>query len=184
MRNLGLKRAFEKYGTEGMSWEILETVSSHHKSTVWEKEKEWWIFFKDKKVNIYNGCPSGTGSVMHLKETREKISKSIKSHYNFYDIECKICKETFIVKETKKNQIYCSRTCYKKEPFRSKMPSKEVLYNLYWEESWSLKSIAKKFEVAENTAKKWLVKNNIRRRTRKEQQDRITALDIRNNKKY
>ena len=36
----GLRRAFEKYGLEGMIWEILEIVPREFEESVWAKERE------------------------------------------------------------------------------------------------------------------------------------------------
>lgn len=76
---LGLRRAFAKYGIDGMRFEILEIVDLDHKENVWALERRWWNRFKAEGVNLYNGEPTGTGSVRHTDETKSKIGNAVKS---------------------------------------------------------------------------------------------------------
>lgn len=93
MKCSGLRRAFEKYGVDAMRWEILEVVQRESEQIVWEREKEWWIRLKSEGVNIYNGCPTGTGSVHHTKESRDKSSLAMSSKLK--TLTCKTCSNTF-----------------------------------------------------------------------------------------
>lgn len=77
VRCSGLNRAFEKYGVEKMSFEILEDLTGEDELKVLSREKHWWLLHKPW-VNIYNGQPSGSGSVLHTEETRRKIGKSLR----------------------------------------------------------------------------------------------------------
>lgn len=106
----GLLRAFEKYGPNNMTFEILEIVSPYNKKDVWAKEVQWWNIFKSKDVNIYNGKPSGTGSVHHTKDTKSKIGSSVRERAETkinarWKKQCKSCKNP--VGKGRERSIYC-----------------------------------------------------------------------------
>lgn len=77
----GLRRAFEKYGVDAMSFEILEEMDGCSDAEILHREREWWLLHKTQGVNLYNGEPSGRGAVRHTEETRERISKSFEDDW-------------------------------------------------------------------------------------------------------
>lgn len=77
----GLRRAFEKYGIDAMSFEILEEMDGCSDAEILHREREWWLLHRTQGVNLYNGEPSGGGAVRHTEETRERISKSFQDDW-------------------------------------------------------------------------------------------------------
>ena len=81
----GLLRAANKYGIENLSFEICEAwIKPDNKEEfdeleklILQKENYWWNYYKDQGVQIYNGEPTGTGSVRHTEESRENLRKTL-----------------------------------------------------------------------------------------------------------
>lgn len=72
----GLKSAFAKYGEAALLFEILEKVpNSTNQSVILLKERDWWDKLKAEGKNIYNGRPTGTGSVHHTDEQKKNCEK-------------------------------------------------------------------------------------------------------------
>jgi AraC-like DNA-binding protein len=70
-----LRNALKKYGEENLHFEVLEKVSlTMPGDKVLLLEQKWWDVFAAQGVNLYNGRPTGTGSVYHTEETRRKIA--------------------------------------------------------------------------------------------------------------
>lgn len=161
----GLQKASKKYGIENLKFEILEEWTkpeTYENLLVLEKvillrEKFWWIHFKEKGVNLYNSCPTGTGSVFHSEEVKERISKSLKkknSHINEAFV-CGYCGEKFFSESSRNKRKYCSKECLKLSKMikafpnlqkenraEDNRPSKEYLEYLYLEKKLSTTNIA------------------------------------------
>lgn len=114
----GLQNAFNKYGFEGLSFEIVKSYEKPaEQDTVLTKliqaeEIRFWEIFKSEGVKLYNGCPTGTGSVHHTEETRAKIGKAISSKnlaQKPIEKECVYCLSNFLAKSHKAK--YCSERC-------------------------------------------------------------------------
>lgn len=71
---IGLTRAIAKYGTEAISWNILETVEDDTK--LLEREQAWLDRFDGR---LYNAS-SQASSVLGLKKTAEQKERSAKFH--------------------------------------------------------------------------------------------------------
>ena len=152
----GLRRAFAKYGVENMRFEILEVVVKDDAESVWTLEKSWWNKLKSEGISIYNGEPTGTGSVHHTQETRNKISKALKllernanpkqpiSKTCTYDG----CRTTFLT--TRESQNFCSVACgaAKSNAPRRLEHSYELLYDLYWTQGLSRPQIMKQLNIS------------------------------------
>lgn len=102
----GLSRAFAKYGVEAMSFEILEDMTDCNQEEVLYRERLWWLRHKAWGVNLYNGEPSGQGSVFHTEETRKKMSLTQKLEPNKF---CPTCKAPIGTKSTTRR--FCSKKC-------------------------------------------------------------------------
>lgn len=114
MTCVGLKRAFNKYGIDSMSFEVLEDMRGCSIDEVLIREREWWLIFKAMGSNIYNGEPSGSGSVRHTSESKSKISRSLGGlgDERFVEIVCKGCSKLFLGYHTRTYCSYvCARTC-------------------------------------------------------------------------
>lgn len=118
----GLQRAFDKYGKNGLTFEILEVLDYHSCDEIMQREIHWWNLYKIQGINIYNGKPTGTGSVIHTDETKEKMRKANlilvrKRGHIIWDeniMKCPVCEKNFSGKPN--SQIYCSDICSKKNP--------------------------------------------------------------------
>ena len=131
----GLRRAFEKYGLDAMSFEVLEEMDGCSDAEILHREREWWLLHKAQGANLYNGEPSGTGSVRHTEESRFKTSSSFESSWRKrngisdeiavhrvlktrgdgeirttfnIEIECAACGDLFIGSPKRK---FCSKPC-------------------------------------------------------------------------
>lgn len=71
----GLLRAFNKYGIENMSFEILEDMTGFGQEEILYQEKQWWLKHY-AWIDTYNGEPSGRGSVRHTQETKNRIGEA------------------------------------------------------------------------------------------------------------
>ena len=75
----GLQRAFRKYGMENLNFEILEIVPKNcSEKEILLLEQKWWDTICSSGTKMYNGRPTGTGSVFHTEETKKAISKSLR----------------------------------------------------------------------------------------------------------
>jgi len=101
------------------------------------------------------------GRVPWNKGLRKRIKKT-----------CMVCNRPFEVIESRKNQRFCSLSCWYKysrgKPrikIRKVNLTKEQLYDLYWNKKLSMYDIAKKIGVVYNAVRQWMLKYNIPRRT-------------------
>lgn len=152
----GLHRAFDKYGTEAMEYIVLETFHpSVSVEQVLRAEVVWWDVFKSAGVNLYNARPTGTGSVIHSEETRERIRDSMREKYPLEDRirECPVCFESFSVLPSRKTKT-CSKTCAGKlrkatnDRIIEDLP--ESVISMYLEGKMSSRAIAEIFSVHRN----------------------------------
>lgn len=115
----GLARAFTKYGIDSMSFEIIKEMSGCSETEILKAERDLWHYYKAKGINVYNGEPSGNGSVIHTAETRKKISLAGKKNdgltrdrhgRRLYKKICQNpkCKQEYLGKKVSK---YCSVRC-------------------------------------------------------------------------
>ena len=149
----GLLRAANKYGVENLVFEIVEewikpkdfTEFGKLEKHILLREKHWWNYYKDQGNEIYNGEPTGTGSVRHTEETRENISQAnIRNeswkrfpnsqngeHRENVEISCEFCMKIFTTND-KNPSGFCSRSCSNKNRYRiENYISYEELYTLY-----------------------------------------------------
>lgn len=110
MTCIGLQRSFEKYGIEKMLFEVLEDMSGCGNDEILYKEQEWWLRHKAWGINLYNGEPTGRGSVRHTKETRKKISDSMKIKELHEIRTCVVCLKDFEIRK-KVSALACSKSC-------------------------------------------------------------------------
>ncbi len=166
---LGLKRAYKKYGEAALSFEILEKMPSAQETDILSREQFWWDELKAQNVNLYNGRPSGTGSVIHTAETKEKISETMKAYYstksnNKITILCKNCGIEF---ERKSNKVLenscCSLTC--SSQLKSFAYDDVEIIRLYVEEELSTWIIAEKLGLKQQNVLSHLTKAGIPRRS-------------------
>lgn len=100
---LGLKRAYLKYGELNLVFEVIkEFPDATDISAVLLQEQKSWDQAKRDGIKLYNGRPTGTGSVHHTEETKRKISEKARarsreplSYCRLYWRECVDCKSTF-----------------------------------------------------------------------------------------
>lgn len=140
----GLQRAYEKYGLDHLIFEIIDILNEEFASTIFESEQKWWDYFHKLGINLYNGRPSGTGSVFHNEETRLKISKSLERSDALYRMEksCKECSELF--SSRKRVAIFCSLACRNKASEKFVVKKAVELYS----SGQSLRQVAKTLKVS------------------------------------
>lgn len=73
----GLQRAYIKYCESLLKFEILEEIDPLDKA-FYACEVWWWDHFTTEEIKLYNGRPTGTGSVNHTAETRSAISEGLR----------------------------------------------------------------------------------------------------------
>lgn len=164
---IGLLRAYNKYGLENLKFEILEEIDESISSEIiLQKEQEWWDKYKAEGKVLYNGRPSGKGSVNHTEETRRKISDSTKLSYqqNPRPIHpkgkgskayCRKCLTEFI--KAKASQIFCTKECSK---LRALSISYEEIISFY-NDGKSLRKVAELAGVSHITVRNILTKNSV-----------------------
>lgn len=103
----GLQRAFDKYGEEHLSFEIIQLMTNEPQEEILKAEVLWWKKYKNWGINIYNGEPTGTGSVKHTNETRDRISQALKNKSVLIVCSYKNCDVSFYAKSKK----HCSQKC-------------------------------------------------------------------------
>lgn len=185
-RCAGLQRAFNKYGESELRFEVLEAVGveSSLESTLL-KEQAWWDRLKAEGVKLYNGRPTGTGSVHHTDETRAKQSKAmeklfrerhglsdedkVKSFRSGFKIEkkCVSCGSKFWAC----NAVYCSNTCVpglvrNRGRAKSHLITEEEIVKLS-QQGLKVHEIARELGVSAQTVSKLRLKFGLREKTRK-----------------
>lgn len=138
-----------------MRFEILEEVPRPvQEEVVLQKERDWWLHLKDSGVNLYNGEPTGTGSVFHTSATRERIGNSVRRNA-FQEKVCEsyTCSATFIT--DRQRQVYCSRRCAI-EANRKSAASNETLRLMHVEWGMSLNEMAEILGVTAQSVSKRL----------------------------
>ena len=140
----GLQRAFLKYGIENLSFEIVEELDGESKETLLKKEQFWWDEFQKLGCKLYNGRPSGNGSVLHTAETRSRISKSLEKDDALHRREniCLHCGSQFSSK--RRIAKFCSRQCAANNLSRFSPSDAVALYV----SGLSLRQVAKQFNVS------------------------------------
>lgn len=78
-----LQRAWDKYGEENFSFQILEPVAKHSKKKLLEAEQRWLDIYQ-ATTNGYNILPTAYSHLgtKRSKESREKLSKSLKETFS------------------------------------------------------------------------------------------------------
>lgn len=164
---IGLRRAFEKYGEEAMTFEIVEDLTGYGDSWVLHRERTWWLRYRAWGVKLYNGEPTGNGAVRHTEETRMKISKSLRERTPPKKLICELesCSKLF---EARRKRQFCSSDClrvFKGTANRRKHILSDLeLRALYLDEGLSKQKIADIMGVHRNTIGNMLLDYDIPRR--------------------
>lgn len=145
-KNPGLKNVYAKYGWDAIEKIILEAWN--RPSTIQEikllekhilkRERYWWEQFRTDGVEMLHGCPTGTGSVLHTNQTKERLS--IKNSKPLQENTCKNCFEIFWTK--KKLQKTCSLSCSAQNRYPKSFLSDDEVCTLYFEKNLSLRQVA------------------------------------------
>lgn len=74
----GLSRAYRKYGEENLMFSIVEAmplqeVTIELAAYISEREQFWWDALRNSGIELYNGRPTGRGSVFHTDESLSLI---------------------------------------------------------------------------------------------------------------
>lgn len=79
----GLQRAYDKYGQDNLKFTVLEKWENPNSyemealgAAILARESFWWRKIRSEGTLMYNGEPSGTGSVFHTEETKLRIAES------------------------------------------------------------------------------------------------------------
>lgn len=114
-KNRGLQFAYNKYGLEGLTFNVIEEMeSSSSIEEILIAEQGWWDYFNDLGVNLYNARPSGKGSVIHSDETKKLIGKSARNNALSKglkvktQISCLYCGNKFQASPKRK---FCDKRC-------------------------------------------------------------------------
>jgi len=114
----GLQNAFNKYGFDNLEFEIVSSFDkpceqkSDLTKLIQAEEIRFWDDFKNEGIKLYNGRPTGTGSVYHTKETRAKIRETINTKNLVQKVikkHCIYCLSEIFVKN--RSVKYCSERC-------------------------------------------------------------------------
>jgi group I intron endonuclease len=148
-----LQRAYQKYGAANFEFSVLEVMDNASKVEIENREQYWWDYLRKTGVKIYNGRPSGTGSVSHTLATRKMIGVTLTERSKVSGVllkkekisaTCSYCRKLFMRSRGKlllREKAFCSRKC--SALGRSIQISKEELVDLYVEKKLSQSSIAK-----------------------------------------
>lgn len=133
-KNAALSRAFAKYGEANLHFTVLEVVpSTMDQSIVLLKEQQWWDKLHSSGVKLYNGRPTGTGSVIHTEETKKKMSKTFseknKDLLKRRERNCEFCSKTF--SHPNKTVRFCCGRCSSLAKGKSFAYSRDELIDLY-----------------------------------------------------
>lgn len=167
-RCAGLRRAFEKYGVDAMRFEILEAVATENAESIWKLEQIWWNKLKAEGVNLYNGEPSGTGSVRHTDETRKKISEALRHEPIEKVCAYEGCGKSFITNRS--HASFCSTSCgalHNTGP-RRLVYDYDFIYDLYWVQRKSRPEIMRLLGISVGGFQALFSRLEIPMRTRKE----------------
>ncbi len=168
-RCAGLKRAYTKYGPENLSFEILEDLDGKTEKYILEREQFWWDEFHSKGINLYNGRPTGTGSVFHSAETRERLSESMKTHYSTKKNKKRtfFCKNCGIECERRPSKILESSCCSVKcsAQLRGSVYDEVEITRLYIEEGLSTWRIAERLGLTQPGVLSRLTRAGVPRRS-------------------
>lgn len=164
----GLVHAYRKYGIDALSFEVLEEVPTGTvDSVILKKEQEWWDRIKAQGVNIYNGRPSGTGSVHHTEETKARIAAAMKGRIKLRDpLVCPKCSKSFI--PNRKIQKLCSRQCASATNAVTKKKlflTYDELVELYWTREMTCKEIGEIYDVGHPAVEALMRKLAVPKRT-------------------
>lgn len=186
----GLLNSFKKYGEEHLVFEVLETfeISDYPSKNdltiaVLEAEKFWWMKLHSSGTHLYNGCPTGNGSVYHTEESRKKIRETLyKRILDRYPesvaIRPRLASKTFellLICKSEKccnyfwsisgKRRFCSRKCHQVRPKSNTVKvAYDKLYFLYVEKGLSRESIAKELGVSRSSVGNLLDRMGIPRR--------------------
>lgn len=176
----GLKRAVAKYGIDAFTFEILQAFDSSNtlEGEVLQAEQDWWDNLASEGVRLYNGRPTGTGSVVHTEESRTALRATIEAklrekHHIDGELlrdargralvtkECPRCNVGFIGSPRRK---YCSMVCGAKNNAnnnRTKAIDKEQLRKLYLEDDLSIAELCDALALKKSSVYGLLMKYSI-----------------------
>lgn len=176
---VGLLRAFTKYGEEQLVFAILESLPlSSSTDLVRLREQEWWDTLKAQGVKLYNGRPTGTGSVFHTDESKAKIAASLKarlaaSGYCEVILSCQeeSCGKSFSVAPRFSSKKFCSSRCLGKSQ-STKTKTEDIglseVVRLYFDEKLSSREIAQRYKSESKWINKYLRDNGYQTRSQRE----------------
>ncbi len=156
-----LQRAFVKYGEMALVFSVLEEVDrSSSDLSILERERYWWDELSKMGILLYNGRPTGTGSVHHTLETRQLISIAITRSHGLSPRGCKGC-ET-VIEKPRPSQMFCSISCSRSKVSYS---DSQIISELYLS-GLSLRKVAVQVGVSHITVRKILIKADVPLRSR------------------
>lgn len=167
----GLQRAFLKYGEQALVFSVLEVMDADSLDlVVFQRECHWWDKLTEAGISLYNGRPTGTGSVHHTAETRQRISDSLRIHSRG-SVEgarrtiskiCPECTSSYSVFLTYSDQIFCSKECASLSQIRAERHKVVALYA----DGLSLRKVAAQVSISHIAVRKILLKANVPLRSR------------------
>lgn len=156
----GLQRAYNKYGKDSLIFSILEILPNTSTDFEILKREQFWWDETEKQCKLYNGRPTGTGSVHHTDETKRNISiaitkwhaKSFKPKASVYCLRCNI-----LILKPKVKQKFCSRRCTTIRLTKDEINFIEDLYK----DGFSLRQISDKIGFSHITVRNTLIKSGV-----------------------
>lgn len=144
----GLQRAYVKYGLENLKFTVLEKWEKPHTSEmealgskILAREALWWRKIRSEGTLMYNGEPSGTGSVFHTEETKLRIAMGQLKFVgvnevpiNLRDQICVQCGNVFhmpIVRKTCSDECYSARISTVGESQALDIPPRDLVGKLW-----------------------------------------------------
>ena len=161
----GLRRAYAKYGLALLVFQIVEVLDSSTEQEILLREQFWWDHLKSEGVNLYNGRPTGTGSVTHTDESKKMISDSIRAmnifNGNVEERFCANCNKAFHIASSRPKK-FCTKLCSEISQRRSGLDS-SLIRILYLEGS-SIAKIAQKLNVSKSAIARQLSRDGVEMR--------------------
>lgn len=167
----GLQRAFLKYGEDSLDFSVLEVMDADSTDlAVFQRECDWWDELTENGVVLYNGRPTGTGSVHHTAETRQRISSSLRIHSRgsaegerrTLSKVCPECTNSYSVFLTHSDQIFCSKECAALSQIRVERQKVVAFYA----DGLSLRKVAAQVGISHIAVRKILIKAKVPLRSR------------------
>lgn len=171
-----LQNAYDKYGSDSLSYEILEILEQRDDEIAADREVAWWEIIRNDEAEPYNQRPSGiwgnsTFGRSHSDETKLKIGKAVvdRAERAAIYLPCKNCKKP-VRQKPSKAKLFCTRKCYIEvggggwAPTLIRDVDADVLKDEYIVQNMTREQLAEKYACSVSTVIKTLARHKLRKR--------------------